>query len=199
MPLSTTFKTSPLISPSVDIWGIPAVTFGTQRSRSSVWSPVTISCGISSSSVLPLVWLLILVVPGGVIRLSFVVSLTFSLSVDLLVHEFSGELNGILHSFWLSCHHTAMDCVGQATDIFPHLIYSRNIRSHIMLVLGNYGYSVLHGIAWAASGVVVLTWEFHHIPTFRTTYVIPTTSLSTLKFKGWHFRKSCASLAAMQQ
>ncbi|GKC81689.1 hypothetical protein Tco_1137406 [Tanacetum coccineum] len=26
MPLSTTFKTRPLISPSVDIWGTPAVT-----------------------------------------------------------------------------------------------------------------------------------------------------------------------------
>ncbi|GJZ53761.1 hypothetical protein Tco_0608646 [Tanacetum coccineum] len=46
---------------------------------------------------LSLVWLLILVVPGGVIRLSFIVSLTFSPSVDLLVYEFSGELNGILH------------------------------------------------------------------------------------------------------
>ncbi|GJW84525.1 hypothetical protein Tco_0157670 [Tanacetum coccineum] len=41
----------------------------------------------TSSSVLSLVWLLILVVPGGVIRLSFVVSLTFSPSVDLLVHD----------------------------------------------------------------------------------------------------------------
>ncbi|GJS53376.1 hypothetical protein Tco_0626738 [Tanacetum coccineum] len=46
--------------------------------RPSVWFPITISCGISSSTVLSLVWLLILVVPGSVIRLSFVVSLTFS-------------------------------------------------------------------------------------------------------------------------
>ncbi|GJV63811.1 hypothetical protein Tco_1474639 [Tanacetum coccineum] len=69
------------------------VTFGTQRSRPSVWSPVTISCGISSSSVLSLVWLLILVVPGGVIRLSFVVSPEVSAQVlFLLSHEFSGEL-----------------------------------------------------------------------------------------------------------
>nr|GEZ38150.1 hypothetical protein [Tanacetum cinerariifolium] len=84
------------------------VTFGTQRSRPFICSLVTIPCSKSSSSVLSLVWLL-MVVPGGVIRFSFVISLTFNPSVDLLVHEFSGELNGILHSFCLSCHHTAMD------------------------------------------------------------------------------------------
>ncbi|GKF68124.1 hypothetical protein Tco_0197803 [Tanacetum coccineum] len=104
---------------------LSVISFRTFRAQPSVWSPVTISYGISSSSVLPLIWLLILVVPGGVIRLSFVVSLTFSPSVDPFVHEFSGELNGILHSFWLSRHHTAMDRVGQATDmcLITHTFY----------------------------------------------------------------------------
>ncbi|GJR32746.1 hypothetical protein Tco_1108978 [Tanacetum coccineum] len=34
-----------------------------------------------------------------------------------------GEPTMALHSFWLSRHHTAMDRVGQATDIFLNLVY----------------------------------------------------------------------------
>ncbi|GKG21257.1 hypothetical protein Tco_0383852, partial [Tanacetum coccineum] len=58
-----------------------------------------------------------------------------------------------------------MDHVGQDTDIFLNLVRLFLLETSdrtLVPVLGNVGYSVLHGIAWAASGVVVLTWEFHH-------------------------------------
>ncbi|GJV50592.1 hypothetical protein Tco_1446333 [Tanacetum coccineum] len=123
---------------------------------------------ISSSSVLSLVWLLILVIPGSVIRLSFVVSLTFNPSVGLFVHEFSGELNVILYIFWLSrpshCHGASS---GMTSGIFSQLgLFLPEISDRtLVLVLGNVGYSIClsssfsvpPGIAysWEASGVVV--------------------------------------------
>ncbi|GJX82831.1 hypothetical protein Tco_0332312 [Tanacetum coccineum] len=117
--------------------------------------PVTISCALKrgSSSVLSLVWLLILVVPGGVIKLSFVVSLTFSPSVDLLVHEFSGELNGILHSFWLIAITTCHGMCRASHRPYSQLgLFLRETSiTHLVQVLGNVSYSVLPWLAWAAS------------------------------------------------
>ncbi|GJS24035.1 hypothetical protein Tco_0452667 [Tanacetum coccineum] len=81
------------------------VTFG-NRGIALVWSPVTISCGISSSSVLSLVWLLILVVPGGVIR-------TFLLLSALIA---------------IHCHGS---CGNPPIYFSTWSISSGNIRSHI--------------------------------------------------------------------
>ncbi|GKC58601.1 hypothetical protein Tco_1086199 [Tanacetum coccineum] len=62
---------------------------------------------INSSSVLSLVWLLILVVPSG--------------WTDLMASMLSPAFD------WLSCHHTVMGCVGKATDIFFQLVSSHGI------------------------------------------------------------------------
>ncbi|GJZ17719.1 hypothetical protein Tco_0553842 [Tanacetum coccineum] len=112
-----------------------------------------------------------------------------------------------------------MDRVGKPADYFIlGLFLSETYRSHIVTCSWKRGYSVLYGIAWAASGVVVLTWEFHHvrITSFaggtcskldlgmllcQLAYACKPDSIffepmseSTapsvpLKFKGWHFRK----------
>ncbi|GJU21770.1 hypothetical protein Tco_1155112 [Tanacetum coccineum] len=55
----------------------------------------------------------------------------------------SVRINGILHSLRPSCHHTAMDHVGQATDIFLNLVRSSGNFpiAKLVPVLGNVGYS----------------------------------------------------------
>ncbi|GJU73063.1 hypothetical protein Tco_0472853 [Tanacetum coccineum] len=65
-----------------------------------------------------------------------------------------------------------MDRVGQAPAYSQLGLFLPETSDRTLVpVLGNYlsviiFFSVLHGIAWAASGVVVLTWEFHHVRAF---------------------------------
>ncbi|GJX71512.1 hypothetical protein Tco_0308683 [Tanacetum coccineum] len=55
------------------------ITLGTQRFRPDVWFPVTIACGVGLACVLPLI-LLVLIILGKIIILSFPFCLTHSLS-----------------------------------------------------------------------------------------------------------------------
>ncbi|GKF70125.1 hypothetical protein Tco_0203182 [Tanacetum coccineum] len=112
------------------------VTFGTQRFRPSVWSPVTISYGISSSSVLSLVWLLILVVPGGVIRLSFVVSLTRSAQVLIFLSM------SLVANSMASCI-----VFGLVAITLPWIVSGKFLETSdrtLVPVLGNVGYRLPH-------------------------------------------------------
>ncbi|GJY68959.1 hypothetical protein Tco_0471941 [Tanacetum coccineum] len=117
MPLSTTYKTSPLISPKF--------TLGTPLSRPKRPNGLHIAALGSTR------------IPHGDstfgtqglgppdIRLSFVVP-EVQPRVDLfvIVH---GERNGILHSFWHSSHYTAMGSC-RATTAYSQLgLFLRNI------------------------------------------------------------------------
>ncbi|GJU13839.1 hypothetical protein Tco_1136235 [Tanacetum coccineum] len=86
------------------------------------------------------------VVPGGVIRLSFVVSLTFS-PVLIFFESMSSVANSMASCmvFWLVATH-CQDRVRQATEIFLHfvLFLPKTFDRTLVPVLGNVGYRLPH-------------------------------------------------------
>ncbi|GJZ85361.1 retrovirus-related pol polyprotein from transposon TNT 1-94 [Tanacetum coccineum] len=114
------------------------VAFGTQRSRPSIWSPVIISCCISSSSVLSLIWLLILVIPGSGTDFLLFVSLR-SATLCLFVHVFSGGTQWIRIVLGIVAITLPWIVSGKPPTYFSTWsITSGNIRSGTLVpVLGN--------------------------------------------------------------
>ncbi|GKG25931.1 hypothetical protein Tco_0399077, partial [Tanacetum coccineum] len=73
------------------------ITLGTQRFRPDVWFPVTIACSVGLACVLPHI-LLVLIVLGKIIILSFPFCLTFNIGLGLIIHQLSCKLDSLLHS-----------------------------------------------------------------------------------------------------
>ncbi|GJZ17282.1 hypothetical protein Tco_0553405, partial [Tanacetum coccineum] len=98
---------------------------------------------------------------------SYVVSMTFRPKCDLF-HEFRCELMASCIVFGLVAITLSWIMSGKPPTYFSTWSISfGNIRSHISARSWKRWHSVSSmSIAWAASGVVVLTWEFHHVRAF---------------------------------
>ncbi|GKG05925.1 hypothetical protein Tco_0326011 [Tanacetum coccineum] len=88
------------------------VAFGTFWQRSTILPLLTKPSSVSPTSVLPLVWLLlVLVVSEVIILLPVIFNLTFSQSTEFLIHQIVCHCNSLLHCLGFGRHHISLDHV----------------------------------------------------------------------------------------